>query len=214
MNFIKHSNLEGKHALLGASRWQWLNDDEESLLKRIRSAYATEVGTLLHSIAAERIKYGFKLAKSDKKQIIFELLKGGIPESVVDSMDMGFIFDNMANYVNDCIGFKMTPEVVLYFSDYCFGTADAIKYSEKDHQLRIHDLKTGTTPAHMEQLLIYVALFCLEYHIKPYEIETELRLYQSNEVLYFNPTVDDIVPIIDKILTFDKYLKKLHGREV
>ena len=80
-------------------------------------------------------------------------------------------------YVNDAIGFKMTPEQILYYSDNCFGTADAILF--RNNFLRIHDLKTGKIPAHMEQLEIYAALFCLEYKVKPADIEMELRIYQG-----------------------------------
>lgn len=210
MNFVKHSNLEGKHALLSPSKWNWLNDDEESLMKRIRSSYSQEVGTILHASAAKRIKYGFKLSKSDKKNIILELLDSGIPESVVNTLDIDFIFTNLQTYVNDCIGFKMTPEVVLYYSDYFFGTTDCIRFSEKENFLRIHDLKTGTLPAHMEQLFIYAALFCLEYRKKPYEFNTELRIYQNNEIIFHHPEPEEIVPVIDKIVTFDNFLRRIN----
>lgn len=101
----------------------------------------------------------------------------------------------------------MTPEQVLYYSDNCFGTADSIAF--RNGLLRIHDLKTGVTPAHMEQLEIYVALFCLEYKIKPTDIDVELRLYQSDEILVHKPMADEIVPIIDKIITFDKIINRL-----
>ena len=79
--------------------------------------------------------------------------------------------------------------------------------------MRIHDLKTGQVPAHMEQLLVYSALFCLEYKKRPSEIDIELRIYQSDEVLYHNPTSEEIVPIIDKIITFDKIIVKLKNEE-
>ena len=114
-------------------------------------------------------------------------------------------------YVNDAIGFKMRPEQVLYYSDNCFGTADAISF--RGDILRIHDLKTGVTPAHMNQLLIYSALFCLEYAIKPSEIETELRIYQNNEIVFMKPTIEDIAPIMDKIITFDKVINKINQQE-
>ena len=117
--------------------------------------------------------------------------------------------DNM--YVNDAIGFKMTPEQILYYSDNCFGTADAILF--RNNFFRIHDLKTGKIPAHMEQLEIYAALFCLEYKVKPGDIEMELRIYQNNEILYHNPTAEDIVPIMDRIITFDKVIKKIREQE-
>jgi hypothetical protein len=115
-------------------------------------------------------------------------------------------------YVNDAIGYRMKPEQVLYYSDNCFGTADAISF--RNNFLRIHDLKTGVTPAKMEQLLIYAALFCLEYRIKPSDIEIELRIYQNDDYIFANPTAEDIVPIMDKIITFDKLIDKLKYEEV
>ena len=66
-------------------------------------------------------------------------------------------------------------------------------------------MKTGDVPAHMEQLLIYAAYFCIEYNVKPGTIEIELRIYQHNEILYHNPTAEDIAPIMDKIITFNKF---------
>lgn len=114
-------------------------------------------------------------------------------------------------YVNDAIGFKMVPEQILYYSENCFGTTDAIAF--RNGLLRIHDLKTGVIPTHMEQLEIYAALFCLEYHVSPGEIDMELRLYQNNEILFLNPTADDILPIIDKIQTFDKIIDRVKEQE-
>ena len=114
-------------------------------------------------------------------------------------------------YVNDAIGFKMKPEQPLYYSENCFGTADAICF--RNGKLRIHDLKTGITPTHMEQLLVYTSLFCLEYRVKPVDISIELRIYQNDEVLVHEPEVDEIAPIIDKIITFDKVLKKIQAEE-
>lgn len=213
MNFVRHSNLEGKHALLGASRYQWLNDDEEAVLKRMRSSYATDIGTILHAVAADRIRYGFKLSNGEKKSVLLELLKNNIPEIVASALEFDFIFENLKQYVNDAIGYMMKPEVVLYYSDYCFGTTDAIQYSEKNKFLRIHDLKTGTTPAHMEQLYIYEALFCLEYGIKPYEIEAECRIYQGGEIIFARPTVEDITPVMEKIISLSKFLETNNERE-
>ena len=114
-------------------------------------------------------------------------------------------------YVNDAIGFKMTPEQILFYSDNCFGTADAIAF--RGDLLRIHDLKTGAIPAHMEQLEVYAALFCLEYKVKPADIRMELRLYQSDDILVGNPTVEDIAPIMDKIITFDRIINKIKEQE-
>lgn len=185
MNFNNHSNLEGQHAFLGASKYHWINYDEEKIAESYSKFVATQRGTVLHAFAAQCISLGQKLPKSQK------------------TLNM---------YVNDAIGYKMTPEQVLYFSENCFGTADAIAF--RNRLLRIHDLKTGTVvPAHMEQLEIYAALFCLEYKMKPADIDIELRLYQNNEIVYHNPTAEDIVPIMDKIITFDKIINKIKERE-
>lgn len=184
MNFNEHSKLKGCHAFLGASSYHWLNYTDEKLITTYNNLLAKERGTELHDYAARSIKLGIKLPKSKK------------------TLNM---------YVNDAIGFRMIPEQVLYYSDNCFGTADAISF--RNNFLRIHDLKTGATPAKMEQLMIYAALFCLEYRIKPSAIDIELRIYQNDDYEYFNPTAEDIVPIMDKIITFDKLICKLQEGE-
>lgn len=184
MNFNQHSNLEGKHAFFGASQYHWINYSDEKMLQVYMNMLATERGTRLHAFAAEAIELRRKM-------------KGG---------------DYFAKYVNDAIGYGMTPEVVLYYSDVCFGTADAIKFDEKKGFLRIHDLKSGATPTHFEQLMVYVAYFCLEYNVRPGDIETELRIYQEpneknkydTDVRIYIPTTDEIVPIMDKAVTFTK----------
>ena len=180
MNFRKHFELEGKHAFLGASKWHWVNYDEDKLISYYRSQLAVQRGTELHDFAKRCIELNIKLPKSKKTLNMF---------------------------VNDAIGFRMTPEQPLYYSEFCFGTTDAISF--KDNFLRIHDLKTGATPAHMEQLIIYAALFCLEYSIDPEEIDIELRIYQSDEVLVENPEASIIRDIMDKIIFFDKKLSQI-----
>lgn len=184
MIFNKYSQLEGQHAFLGASKYHWINYNEEKIADAYKKFLATQKGTVLHDFAAQCIKLGQKLPKSHK------------------TLNM---------YVNDAIGYRMTPEQVLFYSENCFGTADAISF--RNNLLRIHDLKTGQVPAHMEQLLVYSALFCLEYKKRPSDIDIELRIYQSDEVLYHNPTSEEIVPIIDKIITFDKVIAKLKNEE-
>ena len=184
MNFNKHSNYKGLHAFLGASKYHWVNYDEEKIVESYNKFMAVQKGTVLHDFAAQCILLGQKLPKSQK------------------TLNM---------YVNDAIGYKMKPEQILFYSDNCFGTADAIAF--RNNYLRIHDLKTGVIPANMKQLEIYAALFCLEYRIKPSDIEMELRIYQNDEILYSNPTVEDIVPIMDKIITFDKIISRIKEQE-
>jgi hypothetical protein len=111
-------------------------------------------------------------------------------------------------YVNDCIGFGMKPERVLYYSPNCYGTADAIGFRAKQKQLRIFDLKTGVTQTSMDQLQVYTALFCLEYDYKPFEIETELRIYQNDDVKVFLPDPVDISSIMEQIKYLDKRLNQ------
>ena len=184
MNFNRHSDLEGQHAFLGASKYHWINYSEEKIASSYAKFLATQKGTLLHDFAAQCIRLGQKLPKSRK------------------TLNM---------YVNDAIGFKMVPEQILYYSENCFGTADAIIF--RNGLLRIHDLKTGETPTHMEQLEIYAALFCLEYKKNPEDIDIELRIYQYDDILCLNPTAEEITTIKDKIITFDKIINKMKAEE-
>lgn len=184
MNFLRHSDLEGQHAFLGASKYHWINYDKQKVAEAYSKFLAVQKGTILHDFAAQCIRLGQKLPRSQK------------------TLNM---------YVNDAIGFKMTPEQVLFYSENCFGTADAISF--RNNFLRIHDYKSGVIPAHMEQLMIYSALFCLEYKYKPSEIEIELRIYQSDEIVVHNPTPDEIFAIIEKIVEFDKIITKIKSEE-
>ena len=206
MIWNEHSRLKEKHSLLSPSQCGWLNYDDEKVSNRYLNSYAPAIGTLTHSFAEEHIQYKIKLTKYKKDEALLNLLKQGIPE---ESIDINYIYPNVQAYVNDAIKYDMTPEVILYFSDFCFGTADAISF--KDSLLRIHDLKTGKSKPHMEQLLIYAALFCLEYGYDPNDISFELRIYQNSEVTGFNPTAEDINPIISKIIYFDNLLNQVKG---
>ena len=180
MNFVKHLNLEGLHAPFSPSQSSWLRYDDSKALEVYNNKKAAEIGTKLHAWAKDTIDLGIKQPKSKK---------------------------TIYAYVNDAIGYRMSTEVVLYYSDRFFGTADAISF--RDGFLRIHHLKTGKLPVHMEQLEIYAALFCLEYRVKPGDIQIELRIYQNDEIIYHNPTAEDIVPIMDKIIHLDKLLSKI-----
>jgi hypothetical protein len=114
-------------------------------------------------------------------------------------------------YINDSINYGMTCEQVLYYSENCFGTADAISFKYKT--LRIFDLKTGMIPGSVHQLEIYAALFCLEYEMNPYDIKIELRIYQDNEIIVYDADPDDIAFIMEKIEEFDKQITQLRIEE-
>ena len=185
MQFNNHRNLSGQHAPFSPSQSSWLRYDDEKALEVYQNKKADEMGTRLHEWAKQTIDLGIKQPKSRK---------------------------TIYAYVNDAIGFKMDTEVVLFYSERFFGTADAISF--RNGMLRIHDLKTGKTTVHMEQLMIYAALFCLEYKVKPEEIEMELRIYQNDQVIFHNPTPDEISNIMEQIVRLDKLLSKVDREEV
>lgn len=184
MRFNRHSNLEGLHAPFSASQSYWLRYDDEKAIDIYLSKKAAERGTQLHEYAKMAIDLEIKQPRSNK---------------------------TLYAYINDAISFKMKTEVVLFYSERFFGTADAISF--RNNVLRIHDLKTGkvgNADKHMEQLLVYAALFCLEYRVKPGELKgCELRVYKHDDVEIFEPTAEDILPVMDKIQHLDKLLENL-----
>ena len=180
MLFDKHSDLIGQHAFLSASKYHWINYDEEKLDRVFSSRMSAQRGTDLHVFALDAIRLGVKLPKSAK---------------------------TLHLYVNDAIGYRMTPEQVLHYSDNAFGTADTISF--RRNKLRVHDLKTGLHPSSVHQLEVYAALFCLEYRFKPIEIAIELRIYQNDEVQVYEADPDSIAHIMDKIVSFDKRINAL-----
>lgn len=185
MIFNRHLELEGRHAFLSASKYHWVNYDEEKLINSYSKFLASQKGTELHDFASRCIRLGIKLAETPK------------------TLNM---------YVNDAIGFRMTPEQPLYYSENAFGTADAISF--RKNFLRIHDFKSGVTPASMKQLVIYAAYFCLEYKVDPFSLDgCELRIYQSDEKLVHNPTPEEIRFVMDKIILFDKRIEKMNSEE-
>lgn len=179
MNFVRHLNLEGLHAPFSPSQPSWIRYDDDKAIEVYMNRKASEMGTRLHAWAKDTIDLGLKQPRTKK---------------------------TLYAYVNDAIGYRMETEVVLFYSERFFGTADAISF--RNNLLRIHDLKTGKHPANMEQLEVYAALFCLEYKVKPSDIKMELRIYQNDEVIVHIPETEDIVNIMQKIVSLDKLLEK------
>lgn len=180
MNFNDHSQLEGHHAFLAPSKYHWINYDQDKLEKSYVAALQAQRGVEEHDLAHRLIRLRQKLPD--------------IPKTL-----------NM--YVNDAIGFGMRPEQTLFYSVNCFGTADLIGF--RNNKLKVADLKTGITKASEHQLEIYAAIFCLEYKMNPFEIETELRIYQNNDVAIFLPDPDQIVHIMETIKSHDKYIRAI-----
>lgn len=184
MHFKKHSDLEGKHAFLSASKYSWLRYDSDKLINSYYTERQKHLGTQLHEFAAEAIKLGVRLPRTK------------------ETLNM---------FVNDAIGYRMTPEQPLAFSDNAFGTADAISF--RKNLLRIHDLKTGVTPASFDQLMIYAAFFCHEYHFKPADIKVELRLYQNNDVRIHIPELPELVHVYEHVKWADSVIESLKIEE-
>lgn len=181
--FNNHYKLEGLHAPFSPSKASWLRYDDEKAIEIYSNLKAAEIGTRLHEWAKMTIDLKIKQPRSKK---------------------------TLYAYVNDAIGFDMDTEVVLFYSERFFGTADAISFrkgANGRNLLRIHDLKTGKLPVRKEQVYVYAALFCLEYNIKPGDIDFELRIYQNDDVLIDYPTAVDILPVMDTIIRLDTILK-------
>lgn len=183
MHFRKHLQLEGAHAFLSPSTYHWINYSVEKLRQRWATTMASLAGVEQHAYAAYCIANG--------------IVQEG--DSLLDV------------YINDCIRFRMQPEVVLYYSENAFGTADAIVF--RYLKLRINDLKTGVSRTSIHQLEIYAALFCLEYGIDPYDIDIELRIYQDSDsderVRIYVGDPEVIRFIMDRIIEFDRELDQL-----
>ena len=204
MNWNRHSNLEGSHAFLSASKYGWRNKSDTELMDAYRNSFATSIGTLLHSYAADSIRLRERLRKGDARGVKFDLMRRGIPEFAID---IQAVFPTLMAYINDAVGFQMDPEILLYYSDLCYGTADAIQVH--GDILRIHDLKTGSTPAKMEQLMVYAGLFYLEYGYKPERMQTELRIYQMDEVVVHQPEPEELREVMNDICQKDRVLQKM-----
>lgn len=172
------------HAFLSPSKSSWVNYDFDKLERVFMTHMTARRGTELHALAHDLIRLGVRLPDNGQ---------------------------TLSMYVNDAIGFRMKSEQTLFYSENCYGHADTISFRE--NFLRIHDLKNGVIPASPMQLNIYAAIFCLEYKIKPSSIKIETRIYQNDAVEVFAPDAVDIVPIMDRIVTFDEYITKLR-REI
>lgn len=186
MDLFKHSELAGRHATLSPSTPHWLGYDEDKMARVYTQQQAAARGDRLHALAASCIRDGVRL------------------EDTSQTLNM---------YVNDAIRFRMTPEQPLFYSENWFGTADALKFTMSEMHLRVHDLKTGVTPAKVDQLLIYIALFCLEYgrafKFKPMDLTLEARIYQNDDVQIFDVDPADILHVIDKGVRLERVIREM-----
>lgn len=225
--FNDHSELKGKHALFAPSQSSWLRYDDGKIVERYKNQYRTALGTEIHDFAAAQIELNHKYSSVRELIKDIETFMYCKYTYLSDSLVMGDygkrllsnlgnvpreVFEALKYYINDGISFKMNVEQGIKYSENFFGHADTICF--RNNVLRIHDFKSGDNPAHIEQLKIYAALFCLEYGIKPSSITIILRLYQWDRIeeLVINTETDgyeDFVMIIDKIISSEKLLINL-----
>lgn len=196
MRWNNHSRLKDCHAFLSPSQHGWLRYDDEKLTKTFYNKQAAAIGSERHAFAAKAIELGIKLYLDERNP------------------------DTLAMYVNDAIDEGMTPEVILYVNDFAFGTADAIFYDPDKKILKIFDLKTGTVSVVkvdeddnyiLEQVEIYCAYFCMEYHVDPYELQIDLRIYQNQEKFEEIPDPERIELIMGLIQHNSDILYRLKG---
>lgn len=185
MRWFKHSNFDGMHSEhLSASKYHWLNYDDDKFDRLFVARKAAALGTRKHAFAAEAIALQQPLRNNGT---------------------------TLSLYVNHAIGFRMKPEQPLVYSVNAFGTPDAIAFRQK--KLRIHDLKTGTELTSFKQLECYAALFCLEYMEDPFKIETELRIYQNDDVRILIADPGDIKSHMEKYKYFSKRVDLLREED-
>ena len=183
MRFNKHLRLQGEHAFLSPSNYHWINYTPNRLAERWTAAQASAWGVYQHEYAMNEVRAG---RLSDHAGIL-------------------------GQYINDCIEFRMETEQVLFYSEHCFGTADAISFRYR--KLRISDLKTGLIKGSVHQLEVYAAIFCLEYEMDPFKIDIELRIYQGDKVDVYEADPEDISLIMETIVEFDKQIEQLRREE-
>lgn len=204
----KLNKLRGTHAFCGGSNYTWRNKTPDQLVQAKINSYGVTIGTLLHEYAAMSITDYFKITKNDKHSVLRYLtVEKKVPSIAVD---IDRLFPTLMLYVNDCIGFRMQPEQLCYYSDNFYGWADAMVHN--DVTLRISDLKTGVTPVSFMQLENYAAFYCLGNSIPPRQIKKyEFRIYQNGECLIAEPDPNSIDEICKLIIEQNKALEAVFG---
>lgn len=143
-----------------------------------------EKGTEIHALAAKAIELGIGIK------------------------DHGSYLEQ---YVDFCLANRMEPEFLLYYSENCFGTADAVSFD--GYTLKICDLKTGLTKAKMDQLEIYAALVCLINDIRPEDIIIELRIFQKGQDVQEKTASPAIISnVMDRIVEYDEIIEDEKAR--
>lgn len=183
MNWNTHFDLANKHSFLSPSKYHWIRYDGEKLIDVLENRERAARGTKIHAVAESLIELAIRLPETNA---------------------------SLNAFVNDAIRLQMSPEQILAYSKHAFGTADAVSFH--DNVLRIHDLKTGVHAGHPEQLEIYAAFFCLEYSVRPNDIEILLRIYQHDiPFVEWSPEPENIMRLMAIIMSHNKMIDEYKG---
>lgn len=184
--FNKHRSLEGTHAYLSPSQHSWLHYSDDKMREVYENQLMKQRGTDLHAFAEMANHLGITMPNSKK---------------------------TLNAFINDGLKYEMNAEVLLYYSPFCYGTADLIGFDQKKHLLRVFDLKTGRRDIlEFGQLHVYCALFCLEYGFSPLELTYDCRLYQNDEVRIEDPTEpEEIKDVMETIIHLERIVSDMQS---
>lgn len=171
----RHPELADRHAHLSPSKYSWIRYDDDKFTATWHRRMASIRGTQEHEYAAMAIRLGMRQPNTKSTLNMF---------------------------INDSIRWKLEPEVALYADDLFFGHADAAGF--RKNVFRVSDYKSGETPTSMDQLKCYVALFCIEFDMSPFDFAAEMRIYQFNEIREELADPHEIMIIIDRWKSFGK----------
>ena len=215
---MNSQNILMDHAPFSPSQPSWLRYDDDTIIAAYKNKHRAELGTEMHEWASIQINLGNKVSSNKEvekglRTHLWTKYKVGdaLAYRQILLKSVGYlpseVFATVKTFVNDSVNYCMASEVKLTYSDYIFGTADAIRYS--DNLLRIFDLKTGSAPAKSEQLFVYAGLYCLENKVDPHSIEIETRIYQGDEIIDDHPFPEDIEDIMDHIVHVDEIVQRI-----
>ena len=63
---------DGTHAIIGASKYAWVNYDRESLENSVVSYYSPAIGTILHGLVSKLVRTKIKVNRTEARKLISE----------------------------------------------------------------------------------------------------------------------------------------------
>lgn len=208
-----HLDIKNTHALFSASQHSWLNYDDDQIRAKRVNANRAMIGTLLHAFCHKQIVTSDRIRSVSEAIGRFKTFVTNLywdekedclkQEGVKIMTAIKFVpkemYLSVMMFINDAIGFHMESEKELKYSDVLYGTADAISFNNSE--LRVHDLKTGLKPIEdPTQLVIYCALFCLDYKVSPEQCKRIIVcVYQNGEIKSCEVSVEQLSKVIERM---------------